>query len=113
VSTVALPLLTGVVTLEAFGSGFGTAVFMVYIMRCCRPAYKAAHMAILTALMSLSFTLAGVVSGFLAEWLGYTLYFGFTFLATIPSMILILFIPYLDGTSAADLAPLPAREPAS
>ncbi len=96
------PLLTVVITVEAFGAGLGTAVFMVYIMRCCRPRYKAAHMAILTALMSLSFTFAGVASGFLAEWMGFTRYFLFTFVAAVPGMVLLFFIPYLDGTAAAD-----------
>ena len=43
---------------------------MVYLMRCCDPAHKAAHFAILTALMSVSFTIAGVASGFLANALG-------------------------------------------
>ncbi len=88
--------LFGVVGTEAFGAGLGTAVFMVYLMRCCRPAYKAAHMAILTALMSLSFTFAGVLSGFLADALGFSVYFGFSFLASVPAMALIPFIPHLD-----------------
>ncbi len=108
--TLNFTLLTVVITVEAFGAGLGTAVFMVYMMRCCRPGYKAAHMAILTALMSVSFTLAGVASGFLAEWMGYTLYFGFTFLAAVPGMLLLFFIPYLDGTTAADLDPAALRE---
>ena len=47
--------------------------------------------------MSVSFTLAGVFSGFLAEALGFATYFGFTFLATIPGMVLIFFVPHLDG----------------
>ena len=89
--------LTAVVLAEHAGAGLGTAVFMVYIMRTCDPSHKAAHMAIVTALMSLGFTLAGVLSGFLAESLGFTLYFGFTFVATIPGMALIFFIPHLDG----------------
>jgi PAT family beta-lactamase induction signal transducer AmpG len=96
-SHAGLPLLVGVIAFESFGAGLGTAVFMVYIMRCCRPEFKAAHMAILTALMSVSFTLAGVCSGFLASWLGYALYFLFTFVATLPSMALIPFVPHLDG----------------
>ena len=91
-----LAVLTLAITAEAAGAGFGTAVFMVYLMRCCRPEHKAAHMAIVTALMSVSFTFAGVASGFLAEWMGYSLYFGFTFLATIPGMLLIPFLPHLD-----------------
>jgi PAT family beta-lactamase induction signal transducer AmpG len=74
---------------------------MVYMMRCCQSEFKAAHMAILTALMSVGFTVAGVSSGFLAEWLGFTHYFLFSFLATIPGMMLLPFIPYLDGKTAA------------
>lgn len=85
--------LTLLITSEHFGEGLGTAVFMVYLMRCCDPAHKAAHMAILTALMSISFTVAGVASGFLAVWMGFTVYFVFTFVATVPAMLLIPWIP--------------------
>src|SRR5690606_41994524 len=89
--------LTTVIAIEHAGAGLGTAVFMVYLMRTCDPAHKAGHFAIVSALMSLSFTVAGVASGFLAEAIGFANYFGFTFLATIPSMLLIFFIPHLDG----------------
>ena len=90
-------LTVGVIAFDAFGSGLGTAVFMVYLMRCCAPEHRAAHMAIVTALMSVSFTLAGVGSGFLAAGMGFGPYFLFTFLVTIPGMILVLFLPHLDG----------------
>lgn len=96
-----LTMLTAIISIESLGSGLGTAVFMVYLMRCCRPDFKAAHMAIVTALMSVSFTLAGVCSGFLAEWMGFGNYFGFSFLATIPGMLLIFFIPHLDKHPAS------------
>lgn len=84
------------VVFEAFGSGLGTAVFMVFIMRTCKPAYKAAHMAIATSIMNISSTFAGVFSGYLAAWLGFSAFFGFTFLATVPGMALIAFLPHLD-----------------
>lgn len=93
-----------VIIAEHFGAGLGTAVFMVYIMRTCDPEHKAGHMAIVTALMSVSFTIAGVGSGFIAAEIGYAAYFGFTFLATVPAMVLIPFVPYLDGRSS-DQAP--------
>jgi PAT family beta-lactamase induction signal transducer AmpG len=96
-------LLAVVIIGESFGAGLGTAVFMVYLMRCCKSHHKAAHYAILSALMSVSFTISGVLSGFLASSLGFGSYFGFTFLATIPGMVLIFFLPYLDDTCAADL----------
>lgn len=93
---VSFSALTALIALEEFGAGLGTAVFMVYLMRCCHPEHKAAHFAVLSALMSVSFTVAGVASGFLAEAIGFANYFGFTFLATLPMMALILFIPRLD-----------------
>jgi len=92
-----LDAVTLVITLERIGEGLGTAVFMVYLMRCCDPRHKAAHMAILTALMSVGFTVAGAVSGFLAEAMGFAPYFLFSFLATIPGMLLLFFVPHLDG----------------
>jgi PAT family beta-lactamase induction signal transducer AmpG len=95
-----LGMITAVITIEHLGEGVGTAVLMVYLMRCCDPAHKAAHLALLTALMSLSFTLAGGVSGFLAEALGYARYFGLSFAATIPAMLLIPWLPFLDGRTA-------------
>jgi len=98
-------LTVAVIALEQFGSGFGTAVFMVYLMRCCDPAHRAAHMAIVTALMSVSFTLAGVGSGFLAQWLGFGPYFAFTFLVTIPGMLLVFFLPHLDGRESTPADP--------
>ena len=105
-----MTLLGAIITLEALGSGLGTAVFMVYLMRCRRPDFKAAHMAIVTALMSVSFTLAGVFSGFGAVAIGYTQYFGFTFIAALPGMALIPFLPHLDGREES---PPPAREEVS
>lgn len=93
---IGLPAITVVVAVEHFGAGLGTAVFMVYLMRCCHPDHKAAHMALLTALASVGYTLAGVASGALAELLGYGPYFVLTFLATLPAMALVLVVPHLD-----------------
>ncbi len=96
--------LAFVIVAENLGAGLGTAVFMVYIMRCAAPSHRASHMAIVTAVMSVGFTLAGVSSGFLAEAIGFAPYFGFTFLATVPSMLLIPFIPRLDAPAAPSAA---------
>ncbi|MFN8601556.1 MAG: MFS transporter [Candidatus Binatia bacterium] len=101
-------LVVGVITFDSFGSGLGTAVFMVYLMRCCAPEHRAAHMAIVTALMSVSFTLAGVGSGFLAASMGFGSYFLFTFLVTIPGMVLVFFLPHLDGREETSSRTTPA-----
>ena len=97
---VRLVIVTGVLIIENIGAGLGTAAFMVYLIRCCMPGHKAAHMALLTSVMSISFTLAGVFSGFIAEFTGFPLYFALTFLITIPGMALTLFVPHIDEQGA-------------
>lgn len=96
-SHVGITLATLVIALERIGEGLGTAVLMVYLMRCCSPEHKAAHMAIATALMSVGYTLAGTYSGFIAEATGFRVYFLLSFFATIPAMLIISFLPHLDG----------------
>lgn len=81
---------------DQFAGGLGTAVLMTYLMRVCRPEFKAAHYAIGTGLMSVSGLYAGVLSGFLASWLGYGYFFGISFLLSIPGMVLALYIPFFE-----------------
>jgi PAT family beta-lactamase induction signal transducer AmpG len=90
-------LVTALIVVEAFGAGLGTAAFMVFIMRTTRPEHKAAHFAIATGLATVSATFAGVLSGFIADSLGFTAFFAFTFLATVPSMAMIPFLPHLEN----------------
>ena len=89
-------LVCALISVEAFGAGFGNAAFTVFIMRTTKASYKAAHFAIGTGLMNIAGTLAGVVSGFLASAVGFPIYFGLTFLLTLPNMAMIPFLPYLD-----------------
>jgi PAT family beta-lactamase induction signal transducer AmpG len=91
------PLVCALIAVEAFGAGFGNAAFTVFIMRTTKASYKAAHFAIGTGLMNIAGTLAGVVSGFLASAVGFPIYFGLTFLLTLPNMAMIPFLPYLDA----------------
>jgi PAT family beta-lactamase induction signal transducer AmpG len=89
------PLVCVLISVEAFGAGFGNAAFTVFIMRTTKASYKAAHFAIGTGLMNIAGTMAGVVSGFLAAAVGFPLYFGLTFLLTLPNMALIPLLPNL------------------
>ncbi len=96
-----LVVMTLVIVVETAGAGLGTAAFMVYIMRCCQPEHRAAHMAILTSIMSVAFTLAGVFSGFLADAMGFTAYFFFSALITVPGMLMTFAVPHVKDTGAA------------
>lgn len=100
--------LSFVITVEMFGAGLGTAVFMVVLMRAAQPGHRAAHMAIATALMSLSFTLAGSVSGYVAEALGYAPYFALSVLFGVPAMLL---IPWLPTAEAQATPQDPTQDP--
>lgn len=104
-------VVTAFVMAESFGAGLGTAVLMVVTQRTCRPAFKAGHFAMATGIANISATFSGVLSGFVAHALGFTLFFGFTFLATVPGMVFLFFVPYLDGSCAADLDATPRVGP--
>jgi len=80
---------------DQFAGGLGTSVLVTFLMRTCLADFKAAHFAIGTGLMNLSGVFAGVAGGFLAERLGYGYFFGISFLASIPGMALIPFVPFL------------------
>jgi MFS transporter, PAT family, beta-lactamase induction signal transducer AmpG len=96
-----LAALTSFVVLEALGAGLGTSVFMVFVMRTTRPGFRATHMALATGIMNVAGVVAGVGSGGLAHQLGFPLFFTFTFLATLPGMALIPFLPHLDNPGRA------------
>lgn len=100
-----LILVASVHGFDQFAGGLGTAVLVTFLMRTCLPDYKAAHFAIGTGLMNLSGVFAGVLGGFLAGWLGYGAFFGLSFLASIPGMALVFFIPFLEPPKATVPAP--------
>jgi PAT family beta-lactamase induction signal transducer AmpG len=88
-----LALFAGVSLFEQFASGLGTAVLTTFLMRICKMEFKAAHFAIGSGLMSLGGIVAGVSSGFIASWLGYSGMFGVSFLISIPGMLLLFWVP--------------------
>lgn len=92
---VSLLFVGSVHCFDQFAGGLGTAVFSFYLMRCCRPEFKASHFAIVSGIMSVGGIVFGITSGFLASWLGYWRFFGLSFLASVPGMCLIPLIPFL------------------
>ncbi|MDP2106288.1 MAG: MFS transporter [Desulfobulbaceae bacterium] len=87
---------------DQFAGGLGTAVLMTFLMRLCHSDFKASHYAIGTGLMSISGLYAGVISGFLTAWLGYGLFFGISFLLSIPGMAMVFFLPIHENESTEE-----------
>ena len=97
---------------DQFAGGLGTAVLMTYLMRICNQEFKAAHYAIGTGLMSVSGLYAGVMSGFLASWVGYGYFFGLSFLMSIPGIIMVFYIPFFEPATSSKNTPECKKGPA-
>ncbi|HEY9603781.1 MAG TPA: hypothetical protein V6C85_19355 [Allocoleopsis sp.] len=84
------------VALDQLGYGLGFTAFSVYLMYISRGEYKTSHFAISTGFMALGMMLPGLISGYLQQAVGYPVFFIVVFLATIPGMITLCFIPLKD-----------------
>lgn len=78
---------------EQWAAGLGGAVLTVYLMRLCKVEFKAAHYAIGSAIMSMGSTFVGGFGGLLVEAIGYVNLFILSFIAALPSMILLFWVP--------------------
>lgn len=94
--------LSGLITIaavhfyEQLAAGLGSAVLTVYILRTCQPDYKASHFAVGTAIMSIFSTFFGGFGGLIVERIGYLDMFLLAFFASLPSMLLLFFVPIRD-----------------
>lgn len=87
------PVIAVAVSIEQFVAGIGNAALLVFLMRRAEGAHKTAHFAIGTALMTVPTTLAGLVSGDLAEALGFTRFFLLAFILAVPGVVLARHVP--------------------
>ena len=82
-----LPAIELLVSVEKFGYSFGFVGNMLYIMQQLAPGpYKMTHYAFGTALMNLVLVPTQMVSGALADWLGYRGFFAVVLVASVPSV---------------------------
>ncbi|MEZ5774276.1 MAG: MFS transporter [Hyphomicrobiaceae bacterium] len=87
---VATWALTVAVVVESFTGGIGTVIFVAYISALCRsPLHTATQFALLTALAATGRTFLASYSGFMAEGLGWPLFFVVTAIAAVPSLVLL------------------------
>ena len=81
------------VAIEQFGYGFGFTAFMMYLIYIADGKFKTAHYAIATGFMAAGMMIPGMFSGWIQEQLGYSNFFIWVTIATIPAFIIIAFIP--------------------
>ena len=82
-----------IIVAEQFAAGIGAAAHVVFLMQRSRAAFSASHYAFATAVVALASTFSGAISGPLNEALGHPLFFTVAFVASWPSLILVLFVP--------------------
>ncbi|MCT4616029.1 MAG: MFS transporter [Marinifilaceae bacterium] len=87
-----LTIISSCIVIEQFGYGFGFAAFMMYMINFSDGKYKTAHYAFSTGFMALGMMIPGLFSGYIQEYLGYKLFFGFVIICAIPSLLVIKYI---------------------
>jgi PAT family beta-lactamase induction signal transducer AmpG len=83
------PLMYAASMVESFCGGLGTAPFLAFLMSICDKAHAATQYALLSALFGLTRVVAGAVSGWATEALGYPAYFVLTFFLAWPGLLLL------------------------
>jgi PAT family beta-lactamase induction signal transducer AmpG len=73
------------VSIEQFGYGFGYTAYTLYLILFSNGENKTAHYALCTGLMALGMMIPGMFSGEIQEAVGYTKFFIWVVLCTIPS----------------------------
>jgi len=79
----------GASIIESFTGGMGTAAFLSFLMRICQKEHAAVQYALLSALFGFTRSVAGGVSGYATERLGYASYFAWTFVLSFPAYALL------------------------
>jgi PAT family beta-lactamase induction signal transducer AmpG len=73
------------VSVEQFGYGFGFTAYVVYMMMIAAGEHRTAHYAICTGFMALGMMVPGMAAGWIQEKIGYTNFFIWACVATLPS----------------------------
>ncbi len=86
-------MLIFAITAENFTSAIGTVIFIAYLSSLCQnPLHTATQYALLTALSAVGRTFLPTPSGYIAEWVGWPMFFVIACLIAIPSFILLAFL---------------------
>jgi len=87
-------LMYGAMGFESLTQGMGTGAFAVLLLRLTEKRFSATQYALFSSLFGLPRLVAGPISGFLVDALGWSLFFWATMIAGIPGMLLLhRFVP--------------------
>jgi PAT family beta-lactamase induction signal transducer AmpG len=85
--------LTATIIVENFTGAIGTVIFVAYISALCRsPLHTATQYALLTALAAVGRTYLSAGAGFVAQGVGWPMFFALSSLTAVPSLILLAWL---------------------
>ena len=96
------------VAAENLTGAMAGAALVAYLSSLCSPAFTATQYALLSSLAAVGRTLVASSGGVLAERLGWAPFFLLTTVATLPALLLLLWISRRDAGQPNRQAPLPA-----
>jgi PAT family beta-lactamase induction signal transducer AmpG len=107
-------VLYSTVVVEAFAEGVADAAFLTYLSGLCSAAHTATQFALLSSVAPLALRTVGGFSGFIAQALGWPLFYMVAMLASLPAMLLMLHIlrHYPDSARGGE-SDAPARQDGS
>jgi PAT family beta-lactamase induction signal transducer AmpG len=82
-------IMVTAVGVENLAGGMGTAAFVALLMGMCNKRFTASQYALLSALAAFGRVYVGPISGYMIEAIGWTTFFGFTFFAALPGLLLL------------------------
>lgn len=85
-------VVSAFVIIEQFGYGVGFAAYMLYLIHLADGEYKTSHYAIATGLMAAGMSIPGMIAGYMSDLLGYTNFFIFVCLCTLPGIVAALLV---------------------
>jgi len=104
-----LPLMYGATSFELFSSGLGTGAFSVLLLRLTERRFSATQYALFSSLFALPRVLAGAITGFAVDAIGWPAFFLSTMVLGLPGLVMLSrFVPF--GVREPDFS-LGEREP--
>jgi PAT family beta-lactamase induction signal transducer AmpG len=89
-----IPFMYGATGFELFTSGLGTGAFLVLLLRMTQKRFSATQYALFSSLFALPRLLAGPVSGFVVDAIGWRTFFLSTMVMGIPGLVMLArFVP--------------------
>ncbi|MEZ4704126.1 MAG: MFS transporter [Bdellovibrionota bacterium] len=88
-SDVNLPLFYGAMAFETFTQGLGTGAFSVLLIRMTQKRFSATQYALFSSLFGVARVLAGPLSGFMVDAMGWLNFFWATVVVGVPGLLLL------------------------